>query len=156
MKSPALATVLSLMPGLGQVYVGYYQQGFVNVTVIASLIAILNYGAGRLEPFCAFFLVFFWLFNLVDAYRKASFYNLALAGAGPFTLPDDLEMPHSRGSLVGGITLMGLGLLFLSHTWLGYSLAWLEDWWPLGLVLTGGYLTFRAVQQYRRGQEAKH
>ena len=29
-KSPVLALVLSLMPGLGQVYVGYYNQGFIN------------------------------------------------------------------------------------------------------------------------------
>ena len=35
-KSPALAAILSMMPGLGQVYIGYYQRGFVHILVIAS------------------------------------------------------------------------------------------------------------------------
>ena len=37
-KSPGLACFLSLMPGLGQVYVGYYQRGFVHAAVVAALI----------------------------------------------------------------------------------------------------------------------
>jgi len=36
-KSPAIAAILSMMPGLGQVYVGYYQRGFVHAVVVASL-----------------------------------------------------------------------------------------------------------------------
>ena len=35
-KSPTLAALLSLMPGLGQVYVGYYQQGFIDIAVAAG------------------------------------------------------------------------------------------------------------------------
>jgi hypothetical protein len=40
-KSPALASFLSLFPGLGQIYVGYYPHGFVNALVIACLITAL-------------------------------------------------------------------------------------------------------------------
>ena len=40
-KSPWLAAILSAMPGLGQIYVGYYQQGFINALVVGGLIAII-------------------------------------------------------------------------------------------------------------------
>ena len=41
-KSPVLATILSVMPGLGQVYVGYYKLGFIHMIVFGTTIAILN------------------------------------------------------------------------------------------------------------------
>lgn len=149
-KSPALATVLSLMPGLGQIYIGYYEQGFVNILIVASLIALLHNGVGRLEPLFGFFLAFYWLFNLVDAYRKASFYNQALAGLGPMQLPKESGITPGRGSVAGGVALIVLGALFLAHTRFGYSLAWLEDWWPVALLLLGAYLVSRAVLDRRK------
>ena len=83
-KSPMLALVLSAMPGLGQVYVGYYQQGFTNALIIAGLIAMLNMNMGGAEPFFGLFLAFYWLYNVVDAWRRAVFYNNALpASARP-------------------------------------------------------------------------
>ncbi len=143
-KSPALAAFLSAMPGLGQIYVGYYQQGFIHVLVVGSLIAMLDTGIGGLEPLCGIFLAFFWLYNIVDAYRKAALYNQALAGLGPTELPEDIQMPGRQGSLLGGILLIVFGLLALAHTRFGYSLDWLEDWWPAVLILIGVYLVYKA------------
>src|SRR6266540_2183744 len=78
-KSPALAAVLSMMPGLGQVYVGYYQRGFVHAAVIATLITILASGSvERLSPLFGLFMSFFWLYNIIDAARRASLYHDAL------------------------------------------------------------------------------
>src|SRR5580765_3468184 len=80
-KSPALAAILSMMPGLRQVYVGYYQRGFVHAAVVASLITILSSNTvERLSPLFGLFLTFFWLYNIIDAARRASLYNDALAG----------------------------------------------------------------------------
>jgi len=142
-KSPVLAGVLSLMPGLGQVYVGYYQHGFVNVLVVASLIAMLAGGyLGPMVPLGAFFLAFFWLYNMVDAWRKASLYNQMLAGLGPTQLPEEMEKPESKGSLVGGIALIAFGALMFAHTKFNFSLEWMEDWWPMALILLGAYLIF--------------
>ena len=61
------------MPGLGQVYVGYYQRGFIHVLVAATIITLLANGAAdALIPLLGLFLGFFWLYNMVDAYRRAS------------------------------------------------------------------------------------
>jgi hypothetical protein len=144
-KIPALATILSLMPGLGQIYVGYYEQGFINALVVASLIAMLSYEVGNLEPIFGFFLAFYWLFNLVDAYRKAVLYNQALAGLGPLELPKEGGAQTGRGSLLGGGLMILVGVFFLAHTRFGYSLAWIERWWPAILVIVGGYLIYKAI-----------
>ena len=152
-KSPALATVLSLMPGLGQIYIGYYGQGFLNIVIVASIITILATGETEaLTPFFGVFLGFYWLYNIVDAYRRAMLYNLALEGLGPTELPD-LGIAQSRGSLLGGVVLIIAGGLALGHTAYGYSLAWLNRWWPLGLVLIGLYLVYKSFETRRKEKQ---
>ncbi len=143
-KSPALATLMSLMPGLGQVYVGYYQQGFINILVVGSLIVLLNLDIGDLTPLVGLFLGFFWLFNLVDANRRAAFYNRALAGMTEDGLPDEMRMPDGRGGLVAGIFLILFGLFSFAHIHLDFSLTWLADAWPVVLIFMGSYLIYRS------------
>ena len=147
-KSPALACVLSAMPGLGQVYVGYYQRGFVHALVIASLIALLATGdLDELTPLVALFMAFFWLYNVIDAGRRATFYNQALAGAESIELPMDFPTPGIGGSLVGGLVLVAIGFILLLNTAFEVSLDWLEDWWPVAPILLGVYLLGRALQE---------
>jgi len=144
-KSPALATLMSIMPGLGQVYVGYYQQGFINVLVVASTITLLASETLRgAEPLLGLFLAFYWLYNIVDAGRRASFYNQALAGLEPGALPEQIKLPGTKGSLAAGVALIAAGLVFLSHTMFGASLRWLEDWWPMALVIVGAWLVWKS------------
>lgn len=143
-KSPILALVLSAMPGLGQVYVGYYQQGFTNVLVVASVIALLNFSvlSDGAAAFFGLFLAFYWLFNMVDAWRRAVFYNNALAGIAPGTLPSDFPAVSGRGSLAGGLALVILGVVLLSNTLFGMSLDWLEQWWPVAFIAVGVWLIY--------------
>jgi hypothetical protein len=145
-KSPVLALVLSLMPGLGQVYIGFYQQGFINVLVAASIIALLDTNAMRgAEPLLGIFLAFFWLYNVVDAWRRAVFFNNALAGIGPATLPEEFTVPTGRGSLAGGIALVIVGLVVLSHTLFGVPLDWVEKWWPVAFIAAGAWLIYPTI-----------
>lgn len=140
-KSVMLAILLSAMPGLGQVYVGYYDLAFKNILVICGLIALLATGAvHRLEPVVALFMAFYWLHNLVDAGRRASFYNQALAGVRPMDLPEDMKAPQRFGSLGGGILLIAVGLTLFANTMFHVPLEWLAQWWPLGLVGAGAWL----------------
>jgi len=154
-KSPVLASMLSAMPGLGQIYVGYYQQGFINVLVVGSIIAMLHQGVIRpLEPLLGIFLAFFWLYNVVDAGRRASFYNNTLAGLTRVDVPEDFSMPKGRGTLVGGAALVIFGLILFGHTMYNLSLAWLEQWWPIAIVGLGAYLIYQAFASRRAGQDA--
>ncbi len=92
---------------------------------------------------------FVWLFSIVDAGRMAALYNHAAAGAGPFSMPDDFKLPGMGGSVAGGVILLVFGVIALSNTLLGITLAWLEYLWPLlpiglGLYLLAGGLRDRA------------
>ena len=154
-KSPALACFLSIMPGLGQIYVGYYPRGFVHAFVVAAMISFLSSGpdVSAFTPLGAVFLAFFWLYNIIDAGRRAAMYNHVLAGGAVEDLPKDISVPGLRGSIVGGLTLMAVGAVILSHTAYGVSLDWLEDWWPAGLLLFGAYLLGKGVLE-RQGDRS--
>lgn len=157
LKSPLLAMLLSCMPGLGQVYIGYYQRGFIHILVAASLIAFLN-ASGHMNPLipmAGFFLAFFWLYNIVDAGRRAALYNQALAGTETIAPPEDFKMPAAGGSIIGGICLLGLGAILLSNTLFDLSLAWVEDWWPVALFIPGVWLIVRSIQERTAGADGK-
>lgn len=142
-RSPALATLLSMMPGLGQIYLGYYQQGFVNIAVIAGCITALSSDRfDGLEPFIALGMAFYWLFNMIDANRRAHHFNRVAAGLGAEQLPDDFPLPKARGSKFGGVALIAVGVLFLLDLNFDIPLDWLADWWPLALVLIGARMVW--------------
>ena len=144
-KSPLFASFLSAMPGLGQIYVGYYRRGFIHAIVVSSLIALLNLEIEPLTPLFALFLAFFWLYNIVDAGRRALLYNEALAGRSGIELPEDFKAPALAGSIPGGLAIAAVGGVLLSHTVFGVSLEWVNDWWPAALILFGVYLVARSV-----------
>jgi hypothetical protein len=136
------------MPGLGQVYIGYYKQGFIHVAIAAGTIAGLNAGLpGAFYPLLGIFLAFFWLYNIIDAGRRAAFYNQALDGVAGVEMPTDMSLPSPGGSLAGGVVLIIVGFIVLSHTALDFSLAWLEEWWPVAPILFGIYLVYRGMQE---------
>jgi hypothetical protein len=144
-KSPLVAALLSCMPGLGQIYVGYYQQGFINMFVVAGTITALASSFIRgSEPFFGVFLSFFWIFQMIDANRRAHHYNRVMAGLGGEDVPDGFSMPTTKGSMLGGGILILVGVLFILDLNFDVSMEWVENWWPMILVLVGVYLIFKA------------
>ena len=70
-----------------------------------------------------------------------------LAGVPGIELPRDMmKMPRPGGSIFGGSALIIVGFLLLMHTKFGFSLEWVEQWWPLAPMIFGAYLVYRAVQ----------
>jgi hypothetical protein len=154
-KSVMWAVLLSAMPGLGHVYVGYYREAFRNIAVVCILVTMLSTNMlHNVEPPFLMFLVFFILFTIVDAGRRASLYNQALAGLRPMDLPEDMQLPPGRGSLVGGVLLVILGLLFFTNTMFGWSLYWVSRWWPLAFVAGGAWLIY-ADRQAKLTEQAR-
>lgn len=144
LKSPVVATLLSIMPGLGQAYLGYYQLGFVNVLVVASLITLLANDIGGLTPLVAIFMAFFWLFNLVDAGRRAVLLNQVVTHMETPELPNAIGV---KGRAFGGLLLIAVGVLSIAHIRFGVSLVWLQNWWPAALVVAGVYLVWKAITE---------
>jgi len=147
LKSPVLAGVLSLMPGLGQVYLGYTQLGFLHAGAAATMICLLSSnGLGRLEPLVGVFMAFFWLYNVVDAHRRAILINECVTRLETPELPRGLQSFSFQGRLMGGLILIAVGVMALLEKRFGVSMEWIYTWWPAGLVLLGLYLLVRAVK----------
>jgi len=155
-KSPGLAALLSVVPGLGQVYVGYYQRGFIHAITAFSILALLSWedngGGEALAPLLGPFLMFFWLYNIIDAGRRASLLNFSLAGVDPIELPSDFRAPGFGGSIAGGIALMVFGGIALAHLRFGMPIEWLQSWWPVVPFAFGTWLVVKALRD--RGKQA--
>lgn len=145
-KSPRIAAAISVVPGLGQIYIGYYQRGFVTAATFLLLIYMANHVPAGVAPMFGASAGFVWMFNIIDAGRTAALYNHSLAGAQSIELPENFTLPAQSGSLVGGVLLAVFGLIALSNTALGFSLYWLEDWWPVFPLALGVYLVVRAMK----------
>ncbi len=160
-KSPILAGLLSLLPGAGQIYVGYYKLGFIHNFVFGATVVFLA-GAGNtafepLAPAMGIFIAFFVIYNVVDAGRRATLYNLALEGVEGIDLPSmdmDVSLPNPGGSIGGGVILIVAGVILLSNTLLGISLDWLAAWWPVIPIGLGVHLLLKALKERQAAASA--
>lgn len=151
-KSPFLAALLSVVPGLGNIYIGHYMRGF---TITGAMAVIVLFAAESREPIAPIFgmgAFFVWLFNIIDAGRMAALYNHAMAGREVMDLPEDFKFPKMGGSIVGGALLLLVGLIAISNTMFGISLDWIETWWPILPIALGGYLFYRGILDYQKQQ----
>ena len=140
-KSSWRAAILSVVPGLGQIYVGYYRVGFAHVITMISLIGMSAINAlGEASPALGFFALFFWLHGIIDAGRRAAHYNHALRGGHAVQLPGSWPGAEGSPSLGMGLALIVLGSVLLSYTAFDMSLRWLQEWWPVAPIAIG--LTF--------------
>src|SRR6188508_3165001 len=79
-KSPILALVLSLFPGIGQIYNGQPAKALVFFFAWVGSI----YLTAEANPFFAFLIAFTYFYNLVDAWRSATVINARHARGAAF------------------------------------------------------------------------
>ena len=145
-KSPALAGVLSALPGLGHVYLGLYQRAAIFFAVWVAVISIANHGGGPL----GMLVPFWWFFVLIDAVRQAKAINAT--GAPESNLVAQETAIRASGSLAFGVFLILLGTFFLLEKFVTIDLSFLWDWSPLLLVLFGAWQVF---SHYKAKQKAQ-
>jgi hypothetical protein len=144
-KNPGLAALLSLVPGMGNIYNGLYLRGITFFLVITSLIAITV----RDHPLFGMAIAFFWIFNVLDAYRQATLINYGYAqDLGLLDMP---QHPRAgQGGLTAGILLTLIGLFAVCDRYFDIRLDWLFDLWPFALVVGGAWLIWGAIRDRRR------
>ena len=140
-KSPGAAGLLSaLMPGLGQVYVGYIQAGVTVFLAFVGCVTVLSIDPGRVAPLFGITLAFVYFYGIVDAVQRAGTFNRYLEGTGPDGPPPDMAGWGWKGSRTGGVILVLLGCLLAAKTMFDIEMEWLGDVWPLGLIGVGIWL----------------
>jgi hypothetical protein len=92
---------------------------------------------------------FFWLFNVIDAYRQATLINYGYAqDLGLLDMP---KVPRAgQGGLVAGVllTLVGIASVLDRYTIIDYD--WLLQLWPFALVGIGVWLMVASFRDRRR------
>lgn len=147
-KNPTLAFLLSGFPGMGNIYNGLYMRGVTFFLIVVSLIGIVDAGGHDLFGFA---IAFFWIFNMVDAYRQATLINYGYAqDLGLVDLPR--HPLASQGGLAAGVILFFIGLFAILERYFDVRLDWLFDLWPFGLVLLGGWMVWASIRDRRRAQ----
>lgn len=149
-RAPMVAGLLSGLPGLGQAYLGYYQEGFKNTLIAGVMIALCNLefeqlGITAVQPLVVTFTIFFWLYNMIDAGRRAAYLNQKRRGGAGDELSFKEQPLGNQATILGGIVLILLGGVLVAHTAFGVSLGWVRSWWPAALVLGGAYLLGRSL-----------
>lgn len=148
-KNPMLAGALSLFPGVGNVYNGLYMRGTTFFLVIVSLIAVASKG----HDLFGFAVAFFWIFNVLDAWRQATLINYGYAqDLGLVDLP--ARPRAAQGGLAAGVLLVVVGLVAAIERYFHVSLDWLFELWPLALVGLGAWLVWGAIRDRRRERAA--
>lgn len=149
-KNPGLAALLSFFPGMGNVYNGLYMRGVTFFLIVLSLIGIANRG----HDLFGFAIAFFWIFNVIDAYRQATLINYGYAqDLGLVDLPRHPRA--SQGGVAAGVLLALIGLFALLDRYFYIRLDWLFDLWPFALVLLGGWMIWASLRDRRRAGETE-
>lgn len=126
-KSSSIATWLSIVPGLGFIYLERYLKGIAIFIVWIGLMLIFNPPASPLIS------IGFWLFQLIYANQEAKRLNkLSL------TVEEGQE-EIEKASLFWGILVILFGLIFLIHNF-GFDLSWIFKFWPLLVIGIGAQL----------------
>jgi hypothetical protein len=135
-KSPALAAILSFLPGVGSMYNGLFLKGIIQLIIFAGLVEAQSRGGG--QPFLGILLAGYIFYAIFDAVHDAQKIN-ARAGAGEshLTAEIELEVEKPSGSISWGLILIGLGLVFLLANFDVISWDSFLKFWPLALLLLG-------------------
>lgn len=145
-KNPFLAALLSAFPGMGNIYNGLYMRGLIFFLIVVSLIGITTSSHGH-ELF-GMAVAFFWLFNVIDAYRQATLINYGYAqDLGLLDMP---KVPRAgQGGIVAGVllTLIGTAAVLDRYTIIDYD--WFFQLWPFALVGAGVWLIVASFRNRR-------
>ena len=134
--------------GVGAVYSGQYAKGLAHLVIVGLLIAGIStaasHDAGWLMALSIVGLIFFYVYQIIDAVRSARAIQAGQPAPDPYglvaTFAGGAKIETSKVPL-GAIILILIGVLFLLHT-SGLELG-LDRFWPLILILVGGWMFAR-------------
>ncbi|MEW5806345.1 MAG: DUF5668 domain-containing protein [Acidobacteriota bacterium] len=141
-KSPAIATLLSLIPGLGFIYLGLYMKGMAIFAAWVGFLVLFENG-NDIGPLIG---IAFWAFQLVYTNQEAKRLNRSMMGEQG----KRAEKEEIQGSLAWGIIIVIIGFLFLIHNF-GFNLSWLVKFWPLLVIGIGIQMIWSFVSVGRQG-----
>ncbi len=144
-KSPYLAVLFGIVPGLGAAYNGQPVKALVHFIITAGLWTLADVFHASLEVTCALASFAVYVYSLYDAFRTA---QRQRNGADLSEEDEQLrQFMRARTNLWGGL-LLSIGALTTLHI---IFPAQTRRFWPLLLVAAGIYL----LNEFRRSRDQK-
>lgn len=144
--SPGLAFLLGLIPGVGAVYNQQYVKAIVHVVIFGLLISIMDSGAaGGFEPMFGLLIAIWYFYMPFEAYHTARKRSLGIP-VDDFSSIFPMK-GRANGFPVGPVVLIALGVLFLLAQFELLSIGALLRYWPVALILLGGWMLYERMQQ---------
>jgi hypothetical protein len=142
-NSPAIAFLLGLIPGVGAIYNGQYAKGLVHAVIFGLMVtAVSSRPLHGFEPLLGILIGVFVFYMALEAYHTAR-----KRGSGePIEEFSSLVGPGDSGFPIGAIVLIGLGFLLLLNTLDLISIESVLRFWPIGLILIGGYMLYTRMR----------
>ena len=149
-KKPALAALLSLFPGLGNIYNGLYLRGLTFFLIFFTMLGIVVTSDGENAFFFVPAMIFFGFFGMIDAYRQAVLINYGYQqDLGILDLP---RRPRpGQGGIAAGVILLLIGTYALLEQYVDIDLDWLFDLWPLAAIALGAWLIWGTIRDRKQG-----
>ena len=147
-KSPGLAGVLSMFPGLGHLYLGLYQRAF---AFGGAFILGIGFASHRAGEFFGPLIAFVWFFAIIDAVRQAKAINRGYVAEAGYAPEEHLRRAATgTAGLTWGVILVGLGVLWLLDRYISIDWSFMETWGtPSALILLGLVLVFSHIRRKR-------
>jgi hypothetical protein len=142
--SPAVATILGFIPGVGAIYNGQYAKGLIHAVVFGLFVTVLNSGVGDLEPLVAILFAAWIFYMVIEAYHTAKKKRAGLP-VDEFSSIVSFRGVNA-GMPLGAIVLIGLGILLLLNTTGLIPVERIMRYWPAGLILLGVYMLYARVE----------
>lgn len=143
-KSPLLALLFGLIPGLGAAYNGQNVKALVHFVVTAGLWTMADIFHSPLELILILGGIGFYIYSLYDAFTSAQHQR-----AGEDLQLEDERLKRflqERTNIWGGL-LIGVGLLATLNVFFSH---YLYNFWPVLLILSGLYI----LRGFAHGQKA--
>ena len=140
-NSPGLAFLMGLIPGVGAIYNGQYVKGLVHVVVFGTLISIMSsHATGGFEPLFGMLVFVFYAYMPFEAYHTAKRRQQG-ESVDEFSSLFPLRTA-APGFPVGPVLLIVIGAVFLLNTLDILDLEKILRWWPVLLIVLGGYMLY--------------
>lgn len=133
-KSPWIAMLMGLIPGLGAAYNGQNIKALVHFTIILGLSMLADIFNSPLEAFFGIGVAGAYIFSIYDAYRSA---NRQRNGEDLQAEDDRLKFFLRENTRMLGVMLLGIGVLSILNLTVPDVL---QRFWPFLLILAGLFL----------------